>query len=260
MDRRLKEQGTLSYISTDAFDDNFFNYVITSSAPTFVKVGSLVAVTGATSLNCPAGRILRENGKKLYPGAHPGVNTYMVGVFDNVSGLKGYINPNDPMFAPYNTERPLDQKDSVYTGDNQTKNLGPSVLTLGQVLASGDVTTAGDVVASRQIRSSTVSILQIIDGVPNIAIINVSNGHLFEINMTKDVSIVCGNLSSGAMVYLVVHNITNNLLTLSFLNSSSVTIRSAGNLNIAVGKIHTVQFICESDSQRYEVGRSAARS
>jgi hypothetical protein len=63
MDRRVKEQGTLSYISTDSFNNNFFNYVITSSAPTFIKVGSLVAVTGATSVNCPAGNVLRENGK-----------------------------------------------------------------------------------------------------------------------------------------------------------------------------------------------------
>jgi len=157
MDRRLKEVGAVSYISTDAFNGNFFNYVITSSPPTYVKVGSLVPVTGATSVNCPAGHVLRENGKKLYPGAHSGVVTYMVGVFDIISGLKGYINPNDPMFAPYNTDRPLYQPDSVYTTDGQTKNLGPSVFTLGQVGASGDITTASNVIANDQIRSSTVT-------------------------------------------------------------------------------------------------------
>jgi hypothetical protein len=153
MDRRLKEVGALSYISTDTFNNNFFSYSIsTGPSPQFVRTGTLSAVIGATSLNCPAGRVLKENGKKLYPpnggskvGPYPGIRTYMVGVFDPVSNFSGYINPNDPVFAPYNSDRPIYQDDSSYTGDGTTKNLGSPVLTLGHVVASGDVTTAGNV-------------------------------------------------------------------------------------------------------------------
>ena len=123
MDRRVKEVGSVSYISTDAFNLNFFSYDITTSgSPTFAKVGTLNLLPTATSVNCPAGNVLRENGKKLYPGVHSGVKTFMVGVFDALSGLKGFINPNDPMFAPYNSERPIYQPDSTYTVDGVTKN------------------------------------------------------------------------------------------------------------------------------------------
>jgi hypothetical protein len=140
MDRRTKEIGSLSYISTDTFNNNIFSYTVTNGpSPQFKKIGTLAVLSGATSVNCPAGHILRENGKKLYPDAHNGVTTYMVGVFDMLSGLKGYINPNDPMFAPYNTDRPLYQLDSVYTTSGTTKNLGPSVLTLGDVTVGGNL-------------------------------------------------------------------------------------------------------------------------
>jgi hypothetical protein len=42
----------------------------------------LSAVSGATSNNWPQARFLRETGKRLYPGTHPGVSTLLVGVFD----------------------------------------------------------------------------------------------------------------------------------------------------------------------------------
>jgi len=152
MARSVKELGSKSYISTDEFNLNFYTYaMVTGPAPVFLQTGRLTVVSGATSLNCPAGRILRENGKKLYPGANSGVLTYMVGVFDMLSGLKGYINPNDPMFAPYNSDRPLYQLDSVYTGNGVTKNLGPSVLTLGNIANSGDIHSASNIVADGNI-------------------------------------------------------------------------------------------------------------
>jgi hypothetical protein len=140
MSRNVKELSAKSYISTEAFDDNFFKYVVTTGPPPqFKKTGALVAVDGATPVNCPAGHVLRENGKKLYPDAYPGVKTYMVGVFDIISTLSGFINPNDPVFAPFNGDRPNYLKDSV---NEQSKNLGPPVFTQGSVM-SNDVTVLG---------------------------------------------------------------------------------------------------------------------
>ena len=124
MSRQLKEVPARSYLSTAAFHLNFFTYTTSMNPSTFKKSGDLSAVSGATSSNCPAGRVLRENGRKLYPGAHdistvngvartfpPG--TVMVGVFDNQSGLNGFIDPNAPMFAVYNGDRAGYLKDAV---------------------------------------------------------------------------------------------------------------------------------------------------
>lgn len=144
MSRSLKEVSAKSYISTESYNGNFFTYSVTTGpSPQFKKMGALIAVKGATSVNCPAGNVLRENGKKLFPDAYPGVSTYMVGVFDILNNLSGFINPNDPVFAPFNGDRPNYLKDSV---NSQAKNLGAPVLTQGNVMCSGDLITAGNLV------------------------------------------------------------------------------------------------------------------
>jgi len=252
MARHMKEVGSVSYISTDSFHTNFYTYTITSSPPPiFVKVGSLVPVAGATSANCPAGNVLRENGKKLYPGAHSGVTTYMVGVFDIVSGLKGYINPNDPMFAPYNSERPLYQPDSVYTTDGTTKNLGPSVLTLGYIAASEDMTTAG------QVRSSSFTLLEIVDGIGgavNTTILDVSRGQVFTLVMTKDVTLIPANMTTGAVVYLTIVGGAN-----TFILSFGAGIKRVGvNFSVVAGATYTIHFVCGGPTGMFELGRTVA--
>lgn len=154
MDRRLKEVSAKSYISTEGYNGNFFSYVVTTGpSPQFKKTGALVPVSAANSVNCPAGNILRENGKKLFPDAYDGVRTYMVGVFDILNNLSGYINPNDPVFAPFNGDRPNYLKDSV---NSVTKNLGAPVLTQGHVMCSGDIITGGSLILNSG-NSGTVS-------------------------------------------------------------------------------------------------------
>lgn len=144
MSRNLKEVSAKSYISTEPYNSNFFTYSVTTGpSPQFKKTGALTSVSAATSVNCPPGRILRENGKKLFPDAYPGVSTYMVGVFDILNNLSGFINPNDPVFAPFNGDRPNYLKDSV---NSQAKNLGAPTLTQGNVVCSGDLITAGNLV------------------------------------------------------------------------------------------------------------------
>jgi hypothetical protein len=109
------------YISTAPFHSDFFVYN-----------GKRLSVNPqATCITCPVGRILRENGRKLYPAANPGVTAYMVGVYDSVTFLNGFINPNDNVFAVYNSDRP------TYIEDVET-NYGSPVLTSGNI-----VTTAG---------------------------------------------------------------------------------------------------------------------
>jgi hypothetical protein len=191
MSRTLKELSAKSYISTESYNSNFFTYSVTTGpSPQFKKTGALTAVSGATSLNCPAGNILRENGKKLFPDAYPGVNTYMVGVFDILNNLSGYINPNDPVFALFNGDRPNYLKDSV---NSQAKNLGAPTLTQGSVICSGDVISSG------QVRSNTVTVLTIVSS--NVSL-DVSLGQVFTLNATGNFTLNATNLSPGSVVFL----------------------------------------------------------
>jgi hypothetical protein len=105
-----------SYISVAPFNDAFFTYT-TSVNSSFVTIGTLTAVTGATAANCPKGRVLRENGRKLYPSANPGVSTYLVGVFDDKTFFNGFIDPNSPLFAPFNTDKPVYLDNGVNGGN-----------------------------------------------------------------------------------------------------------------------------------------------
>ena len=176
-----------SWISTTAFNNDFFSYSTTVNPTTFQTTGSLAAVVGATAGNCPAGRVLRENGKKLYPDAHDGVETYMVGVFDPISFLSGFIDPNSPIFAVYNTDKPA-SLDTIYGAAGANANGGasdraPPVYTSGTVTAVGDITsttgditaTLGEIVAGGQIRSGTTVLApQALSNNSNIAVDNVT--------------------------------------------------------------------------------------
>jgi hypothetical protein len=119
------------------------------SPTTFETRGTLAAnVTGATAATCPANRILRENGRKLYPDANPQISTYMVGVYDANSGLTGYIDPNSPKFAVYNSDKPVYLSDGVNPNGGLTDQ-GQPVYTRGTITAGGDITsTAGNITAT----------------------------------------------------------------------------------------------------------------
>ncbi len=155
-----------AYITTSAFNTDLYNYTVTVNPTTFVRTGTLAAnVTGATASSCPANRILRENGKRLYPDANPQVSTLMVGVYDAVSGLSGFIDPNGPKFAVYNS----DKANYMINGVDPTTGLtdqGQPVYTRGSVTAgttvsAGTTVTGGTglVATTGQIRAATSTAL-----------------------------------------------------------------------------------------------------
>ena len=118
-----------SYISTAPFFNNIFTYT-TTLLPSLRTQGSLTPIAGGNCATCPAGRVLRENGRKLFPDANPDVTQYLVGVYDSQSLLSGFINPNDSVFAVYNTDRPN------FIPDNNDGLEGPPVLTTGNIVSS----------------------------------------------------------------------------------------------------------------------------
>lgn len=142
------------YITTTAFQNDIFRYTTSLNPQTFETTGtltSLATVGTATAANCPANRILRENGKKLYPSGlyiannttygapNPGVTTYMVGVYDAVSFLNGFIDPNSKVFAPYNTDKPEYVPRGINPNGNTEVDQGPPVYTLGTITSSSGV-------------------------------------------------------------------------------------------------------------------------
>jgi hypothetical protein len=145
-----------SYLSMRFFAFDLFTYVTSYDAATYQTTGSLVPIVntiqGDPTAVCPQGRVLRENGKKLYPGGtYPGVYTYMVGVYDPVSFLSGYIDPNSQAFTPVNTDKPVTTYEAVpgtlgtspSMSDPDTNDQGPPVYTHGDILADGYLTLGG---------------------------------------------------------------------------------------------------------------------
>ena len=150
-----------SYISTSAFNGVIYSYTTqVNPANGYTAEGKLTAITtlpsgaAVTATNCPAGRILREVGRKLYPGANPGLavgdtysgavvgttvtNHMWVGVFDSVTGLRGFIDPNASTFAVYSTDRNPAFVDAAETAGGTPTRLGPTLYS-----GSGVTMTAG---------------------------------------------------------------------------------------------------------------------
>jgi hypothetical protein len=181
-----EDQSKITYLATRTFQNDLFSYTTAINPTTFERTGTLTApISGATSGTCIVGSFLYETGKKLIPGAHPGVKTLMVGVFDPVSFLSGYIDPNSEVFTRMNEDKSA-MLDTITTSgtldfgvfgrnpNGNTSDLADPVYTrgdvtaLGQATITGDITsetgditadagdiiaTAGDIVAAKQIRS-----------------------------------------------------------------------------------------------------------
>jgi hypothetical protein len=152
-DPKLRSKRT--YVAVSSFNNELYSYTTSMSPTTFVTTGSLGATTGATAANSPRGHFLRETGARLYPGANPGISTLMVGVYDADSGLRGYIDPNAPIFAVFNSDKPVEMVDG---GDNNTDTAhkGAPVYTSGDVIAGGNISIGGTIKTTSAVADSPV--------------------------------------------------------------------------------------------------------
>ncbi len=154
-------EAKITYMSTVPFNNDFWSYSLTWSQPAGNYIGTLSAVSGATSGTCPAKRFLHETGKKLFPSANPGIKTMLVGVYDPVSFLNGYIDPNSEVFLRMNNDRAANI-DTLNPADNEANlrsihgefalrpgvdsiDYGQPVYTRGNVVALGSATITGDI-------------------------------------------------------------------------------------------------------------------
>lgn len=221
------------YLSVSSFELDFFTHTVSLNT-SYQTVGTLTAVSGATAANCPKSRVLRENGRKLYPDANPGVTVYMVGVYDAITELSGFIDPNSPVFTILNTDKPnylanstdpgvgglVDKANPVYTnssvdagtfitaGTNITATAGSITATAGSINAGTFVTAqTGLRTVSGQIMSAAVP-----------TITASSNGNYY---LNVGASQVSKVVVAGATTALSLHATTNgtvggsNLTTLA---------------------------------------------
>lgn len=138
----IQLQSKRSYIATTNFLSNIFTYSNVFNNQTLAYEGTLrsFAAAGVASSDCVAGRVLRETGRRLIPGAYPGVSTVMVSVGDEISLLSGFIDPNSPVFAPFSTDLPnfplaMNTLQQAINPANNSNDAGAPVYTTGTVTA-----------------------------------------------------------------------------------------------------------------------------
>jgi hypothetical protein len=148
----------LSYLSVAAYNNDIFTYSTGLNAQ-YVETGSLGPVSGATAVTCQKGRVLRENGRKLWPSANPGITTYLVGVYDAISGISGFIDPNSPVYTLFSSNKVYSLDQSVDPGPGAMLDKGMPILTnssveAGTFVSAGTNVSAGiDVNAGRDVRA-----------------------------------------------------------------------------------------------------------
>lgn len=220
----IKESSKFNYISTGSFNGQFYSYATTFNSSNFTTTGALSAVTGATAANCPQGRVLRASGKKLYPGgAYPGVSTMMVGVYDSISLLSGFIDPNTSVFALYNSDKPTDVPDNYDLSGTNVVHRGPPVFTLG------------DVIAGRQIRSTTTTVLATA-GTINI---NANLGQVFTCAQTGIIAFTGTPGLSGSIVYVIITPTTGAAVTIT------TNMKGPAITTTTTGKVTTLMFVSD---------------
>ena len=246
-----------SYITTAAFHQDIFAYTTTYNPANFTTTGTLTSLSTrgtGTAANCPANRVLRENGKKLFPpgllvannttyaAPNPGVTTYMVGVYDPITFLSGFIDPNSKLFAIYNTDKPEYVPRGINPNGNAEVDQGAPVYTLGTVTAgTGIVTTSG------QIRSATPVVLTAVTVSTGSATINreidPSLGQLFTLTVTVTGGTNALTFSSvatpaaGSIVYLVIQTSASHTTAMAASEGTNLQMGS-----FAVGTVASKYF------------------
>ncbi len=201
-----------AYITTTAFNNDFYTYTTSLNPTTFVTTGTLAAnVTGATASTCPANRILRENGKRLYPSANPGVSTLMVGVYDAITGFKGYIDPNAPPFAVYNTDKSYQTADGI-DPNGGLLDQGPPIYTRGPtrlyggVDVSGGLTVATGALTSPELVLSPVVTLTQSTTTARDLDCSIASYFNVVVNANNNFPLTASNVTSGQIVVVVINS------------------------------------------------------
>jgi hypothetical protein len=260
-----------AYITTSAFNSDLYTYTITTNPTTLVKTGTLAAnVTGATASTCPANRILRENGRRLYPDANPQISTLLVGVYDAVSGLNGFIDPNSPKFAIFNSDKANYMGNGIDPNGGLTDQGAPvytrGTITSGAIAATGAITATttvtggtGLIATTGQIRSATATALTATGTVNQ----DFSLGQVYTVTPTGNITLNASSAGppviavpgNGSVVYLVVTTSGTSSYNITFsAGFKSTAVLATGTVS---AKVFTVTFVSDGTNLN-EVARTTA--
>lgn len=172
-------QNKASFTSSAPFNHALYQYSIQLNTSTRREEGILTLNPLANPENCPEGRILIENGKKLIPGNTPGIRKLMVGVFDKQTALSGFIDPTEKCFQSSNSSG------SSNSSNSSSHNIRNSVSESAKL--SGQVTLVGGIYTTE-----VLPFLVSPSGIPRIIIVSRAHihgtpGHIsYEINGTTE--------------------------------------------------------------------------
>ena len=238
-DTGIVNRSKRTYVAVATATTQFYSYSVALNTTTYVNTGTL---TGSAA-TVVAGTLLRENGKKLFPEANPGVTKYLVGVYLTESPFtSGFIDPNSKLFAIYNTDKPDYVPRGINPNGNTEVDQGAPVYTLGTVTAgTGIVTTSG------QIRSATPVVLTAVTVSTGSATINreidPSLGQLFTLTVTVTGGTNALTFSSvatpaaGSIVYLVIQTSASHTTAMAASEGTNLQMGS-----FAVGTVASKYF------------------
>lgn len=237
-----------SYYTLVDFQNDFFTY----------SKSGLQAIVGGSG-NCPKGRFLYENGRKLYPETSIGVPTYMVGVYDPVSFLNGFIDPNSKAFITMNADKPgtVQINDAIHgifsrNPNGGEKDQGPGVFTLAgcqfgsNVDISGNLTVNGTTTinnvqfGSNIDISGSMSASQLFANTVSTAILSASNINALNGNFDNISTGVIRTNSLIANTVTVIHTSVINISTSVITGQSASFLDYVSTANLVASDISTI--------------------
>ena len=209
----------------------FYSYTVAMNTTTYVNTGTLAA-NGTTITR---GTLLRENGKKLYPDANPGITKFYVGVYLTESPFtSGFIDPNAGYFVLYNGDKP-----TYLGGSSDFVGLAGGTPTIPSLTTLGAVTAGTGVVATTgQIRAATVTTLTAYSVANSAAFTNVTRnidptlGQVFTLaisigtsvtGVTGTITLTCTSTpAAGSIVYVVINATSAGTTGLTIIEGTNV--------------------------------------
>jgi hypothetical protein len=193
----------------------------------------------------------------------------MVGVYDNITGFKGYIDPNAPPFAVYNTDKSYQTPNGI-NPNGSLIDQGPPIYTRGPSRLFGGVDVSGGlVVTSGMLRDSSTTALTAItaNGSATAQTIDPNLGEIFTFTASPpsgvaDITFNGANITgtAGARVTLLITATTVQNTTITFGTGFFKTATLV--VTAAVGpatRYFTISFI-SNGTNLFELSRTAAQS
>ena len=179
-----------SLVSSAAFNNEFYTYTVGTNA-NFQTVGTFSLVSGATAATCPAGRVLHLSGKKLFPDINP-MNTFvgvlaakkfLVGVYDPISFLSGFVDPTSNTFAKFDQNLPnffdLGTAGSGVVpslgGDGVDVNVGGALNVTSRIAGQTTLVAGTKAITVTGVTTSSLAFVSIVSSVPGAGSLTVSH-------------------------------------------------------------------------------------